>query len=263
MAGFWVQAYVRLTLCSFVPAIPTMTSVMPSSSRSTAFAPSWLATTRSMPVGVPPRWMWPSTETLMSSPGMWSLSRLDDLVGAPGALGDHHDGVHLAAPEALDGQLSRVLVVPRDLRDQDEVGAAGDAGRQRELSRGPPHHLDDEDALQGGRRVADAHDGVEHGVERGVEADREVAAADVVVDGRGDADDLDAALHELVPAGQRAIAADDDEALHVETLQRLEGALLAVRRLELGAAGRPQEGAAAVHDAAHGAVVELACSCRP
>jgi len=147
-------------------------------------------------------------------------------------------------------------VVPGDLGDHDDVGPTGDRRRQSQLAGRPPHDLDDEHALEGGRRVADAEDGVEHGVERRVEPDRDVGAADVVVDRRGDPHDLDALLNEGVAAGQRAVAADDDEALDTEPVERRDRPTLARRRCELLAPRRPEEGPTAIEDAAHGTTLE-------
>ena len=87
--------------------------------------------------------------------------------------------------------------VERDLGNQDRVGAAGDAGVQRDPAGVAAHHFDDHDALvRFGRRVQPI-DGVGREGDRGVEAETVGGADDVVVDGLRHADDRDAALAEL------------------------------------------------------------------
>ena len=48
------------------PLIPTITPASPSASASTAAVPSRLASILSDAVGIPPRWMWPTTVSLES-----------------------------------------------------------------------------------------------------------------------------------------------------------------------------------------------------
>ena len=80
----------------------------------------------------------------------------------------------------------------RLLRDQDDVGAAGQAGVQRDPAGVPAHHLDDQRAvvrLGGGVQPVDR---LHRDVDRGVEAERVVGGVEVVVDRLGHADDVDA-----------------------------------------------------------------------
>jgi hypothetical protein len=177
-------------------------------------------------------------------------------LATPRTLRGHDDGVHLAPPVTLEGEPAGGLVVEGDLGDEDEIGAAGQPRPQGQLTGRAAHDLDDEHALERRRRVADAAKGVQDRVERGVESDRMVAAPDVVVDGPRQADDADAAFVQLVGPGQRAVAADDDQGVHMQALERGEGAALTLLGGEVLAPRGPQERAAAVHDPGDGARVE-------
>ena len=97
------------------------------------------------------------------------------------------------------------------LGDEDLGRAAGDARVQGDPAGVPAHHLDDQDAVVGlGRRVQPV-DGLGGDVDGGVEAEREVGAGQVVVDGLRDADDVDAQVGELGRDTERVLAADRDE----------------------------------------------------
>ena len=117
----------------------------------------------------------------------------------------------LPAPPALDDGVADLLDVVGDLRDEDHVGAAGDAGFQRDPAGVAPHHLQDHDpvvALGGGVQLVQCVGG---GLHRGVEAEGDVGLQEIVVDGLGHADDRDAALHQFQRDLQRAVPADHDE----------------------------------------------------
>ena len=83
--------------------------------------------------------------------------------------------------------------VERNLRNQNRVGAAGDAGVQRDPAGVAPHHFGHHDpAVRLGRRVQPV-DGIGGEGHRRVEAETVGRADDVVVDGLRDADQRDAA----------------------------------------------------------------------
>ena len=99
------------------------------------------------------------------------------------------------------------------LRDDDRLGAARDARHQRQVAAVAPHHLDQERALVRRGRDLQAVDRLERDVQRGVDADRDLGARQIVVDRRRDADDLEAHLRQRQRPGLRAVAADDDQAV--------------------------------------------------
>ena len=135
----------------------------------------------------------------------------------------HDDDAELRAPlVALAQPLRRRGDVERDLGNQDRVGAAGDAGVQRDPAGVAPHHLDDHDALVrlGGR--VQPIDRVGREGDRRVEAETVRRADDVVVDRLRHADDRHAQLAELVGDGQRAVAADGDERVEAQLVEHLD-----------------------------------------
>ena len=127
------------------------------------------------------------------------------------AFGDDHDAEARAPSIALQQPLGDQREVERDLGNENRVGAAGDAGVQRDPAGIAAHHFDDHDpAVRFGGRVQPI-DGVGGEGDRRVEAETVGRADDVVVDGLRDADERDAAFAELVGDGERAVAADDDQ----------------------------------------------------
>lgn len=167
-----------------------------------------------------------------------------------GALGDDDDRGVLVLEALLD--------VPGDLLDvelalgqQDDVGAAGQAGVQGDPAGVPAHDLDDEGAvvaLGGGVQPVDRLHG---DVDGGVEAEGVVGRAEVVVDRLGHADDVDAQLVQLGGDAQGVLAADRDQRVHALRGEVLLDPLHAVLDLERVGAGRAEDGAAARQDAPH------------
>ncbi len=128
-----------------------------------------------------------------------------------GPLGRHDQAEMLPLPAPLPDLGRDGLDPVRDLGDQDDVAAAGHAGVERDPARPPAHDLDDHDPVVGlGRRVQ-AVDGLGGDADRGVEAERDVRAAEVVVDRLGDADDGQAVALQLGRRGQGAVPADQDQ----------------------------------------------------
>ena len=109
------------------------------------------------------------------------------------ALRDDDDEVVLAGAQSADHLLDDVAVdVEADLIDPAGGAAAGDAGIQRQMARAVAHDLDHRAAVVRLGSVAQAVDGLDCGVERGIETDGIIGAGDVVVDGAGDTDAGDA-----------------------------------------------------------------------
>ena len=176
-----------------------------------AATPNRVDSTRSNAVGVPPRWTWPSSTTRVSNPVRrpissatmspmpprrtwpnWSTLRSptsSDALLRHRALGDDDDrGVAATLVTALDA-IAHLVDVERHLRDQDDGRAAGDAGVGGDPAAVAAHHLDHHHpvvALGGGVQPVDRVGGDLH---RGVEAERQVGADDVVVDRLRHADD--------------------------------------------------------------------------
>ena len=104
------------------------------------------------------------------------------------ALGHGDDAEAAAGPAALADRLGDRLDVVGDLGDQDHVGAARDAGAERQPAGVVAHHLDHDDAVMAVRRAVQPVDRVGRDPERGVEAEGDVGHGDVVVDRLGQGD---------------------------------------------------------------------------
>ena len=105
------------------------------------------------------------------------------------ALGHHHDGEMPSRRIALADLLADLVDVVRNLRNQDDVGGAGEAAVQRDEPGVAAHHLHHDHAvvaLGGGVQLVDRLD---RRIDRRVEPERGDRAADVVVDRLRHADD--------------------------------------------------------------------------
>jgi len=104
-----------------------------------------------------------------------------------------------------------LIEVERPLGDQDHVGAAGNAGVQRDPAGVAAHHLDDEDAVMALRGGVQAIDRLGRDLQRRVEAERDIGAAEVVVDCLRHPENRDAVLVQPVRGAESVLAADRDQ----------------------------------------------------
>src|SRR5271156_6832410 len=173
------------------------------------------------------------------------------------SFGNDHDGRAFAAAMAVLDTIADVVEAERQLRHDDGLGAAAKRDRDCDKARVAPHHLDAKDALVGERRVADAVDSLERGVDGGIEADRVVGAGDVVVDRRGDDENRDAGLGgKNCRPGHRAFAAYYYQRLDQMTPQVAGREAARGLRAEFRRTRGFQEGAAALDHVGDGAAVE-------
>ena len=133
-----------------------------------------------------------------------------------GALGHRQDGEAAAALVALLDFFGKLIHIVGDLRDEDDVRAAGDARVQRQPAYLVAHDLHDEDAPVGGGGGVDAVDGLGSHVHRALEAEGHVRAPQVVVDGLGQGDDVQALGAQEVGSLMGAVAPQDDQAVQLE-----------------------------------------------
>jgi hypothetical protein len=130
------------------------------------------------------------------------------------------------------------------------LAPAGEAGVQGDPAGVPSHHLDDQRAvvrLGGGVQPVDGVHGDLHG---GVEAERVVGGAQVVVDGLRHADDVEAGRGQLGGDAQGVLAADGDEGVDTELVEVAAHRLDAVLDLHDVRTAAAEDGAAAREDAA-------------
>ena len=163
------------------------------------------------------------------------------------ALADDDDREVLAARVPPLDLVAHLVEVDRPLRDQDHVGAAGDAAVHGDPAGVAAHHLDDHDAVVrlGGRVQPVDRLGADR--DRGVEAERVVGAREVVVDRLRDPDHR--CIEVRVEPGsdaERVLAADRDE--RIELLERSADRLDAAVELVRVRARRADDRAAARED---------------
>jgi hypothetical protein len=109
---------------------------------------------------------------------------------------------------------------PVDLRQQDHVAAAVDAGVQCDPAGVPPHHLEHHDPLVAGGGGVEPVERVGGARDRGIEAEREGGGTQVVVDRLRHAHHRQAVLEQLLGDGERPVAADADEPADGELTDR-------------------------------------------
>ena len=129
------------------------------------------------------------------------------LLGGEGTLGHGQNREVLARLGAVLDSSGDLLDVVGQLRQQDDVRAAGNAGVQRQPAGFVAHDLNAHDAAVAARGGVDAVNDLGGDVHSSVEAERHVGAVDVVVDGLGQTDDVQAFLREQVGGFMGAIAA--------------------------------------------------------
>ena len=122
---------------------------------------------------------------------------------------------------AVLDQATDLVDVEWDLWNEDHVGAAGDAGMQRDPAGVPPHHLDHQNPVMAFRRRVQAVDRLGRYLQRGVEAEGDIGGAEVVVDRLGHADHVHAVPVELVGDAERVLATDRDQGVELECRERL------------------------------------------
>ena len=190
------------------------------------------------------------------------VDALADVHGAARALGHHHHIVGGAGQAGLTYLLHHVPVkVHGPLGDEHRRGTHGDAHIQGQITGAAAHDLHHRAALVGLHGVPQLIHTLDGRVAGGVKADGIVGAADVVVDGGGDAHHLKGLplLGQLAGQGQGppegAVAADGHDALQPQQLAGGDGLLPALRRHKLLAAGGIQHGAALVDNMADAVAV--------
>src|SRR5581483_2910565 len=138
------------------------------------------------------------------------------LGGHDNTLGHAHDGEGLPAALAALDEVADILEFERDFGDEDDVGAAGDAGFERDPAGIAAHNFHHHDAvmrLSGGEELVN---GLNTGVQRGIEAEGDIGGGEVVVNGLGNAYDVQPLLEEVEGNRLGAVAAHHDDSVNAE-----------------------------------------------
>ena len=99
---------------------------------------------------------------------------------------------------ALANAAADVLDSERNFRNQNNVGAACDAGFERDPATVAAHHFNHHHAMMRGCGGVNLIDCIRDGVKRGIESERHLGGREIVVDSLRDADDLHSLLEKLV-----------------------------------------------------------------
>ena len=173
-----------------------------------------------------------------------------------GALRHCQDGEALARLVPLVNGLDDLVHVVGDFRQQNDVGAAGHTGEQGEPAHLVAHDLHDEHPAVGGGGGVDAVDGVGGDLHSAVEAEGHVGAPDVVIDGLGQGDHVEALLPQQVGGLVGTVAAQYHQTVQIQGLVVLLHGRHLVQTVGIGDAhlleglpGGAQDGAALGQDA--------------
>ncbi len=189
-------------------------------------------------------------------------------VGRFGSFGNYDDGVHAPHAVALQDLVRDLFQVEGNFRDQNGVGAAGDACVKRDPARVAAHDFDHHHPLMALRRGVKAVQALGGEGDRGVEAEGGEGLVDVIVDGLWYAHHAQPFLVQGVGDGERAIAADGNQRVQFplgEELQDFAGAIRIPGRAVLhfhremqrvAFVGGAEDGAAQMPDAPHLVAVE-------
>ncbi len=101
--------------------------------------------------------------------------------------------------------------------DQDDVRASTNAGMKRNPAGVATHDLNEHDAMMTFRGGVKAVDGLSGDDQCGVEAKSDFGGVEMVVDGFGNADDVDALVEEIARNVLRAVATGDNHGVDTET----------------------------------------------
>ncbi len=170
----------------------------------------------------------------------------------PRAFGDGDDTEPLAPARAADNVLAHLRQVVRNLRDEDDISAAGNARMQGNPAGVSAHHLHDHHAMVRAGRSVNLVDGLGRRRHGRIEAERDIRAVQVVVDGLRHAHNRQPLLRQPGRHRHRAVTPDANQGLdlplreHPQAIVRnvpvLEPAALRDREPEgVGNIARPQD----------------------
>src|SRR5438067_410373 len=136
-----------------------------------------------------------------------------------GTLSDDDERIKTPRSVAFLYRSGNLVVIERDLRNQNNVRAAGDAAVESDPARVPAHYFDDHHAFVTCGGGVQSVEGVHHFRHGGVETECHCRCFDVVVDRFRDADAIDAGLLHLHRGRHRTVPADNDERFDIESVQ--------------------------------------------
>ena len=176
------------------------------------------------------------------------------------AFGDDDEGAVTAGGVAFANGLGDVLEVEGDFWQQDHICPTSHAAIKGDPACMASHDFQHDDALVAFCGGVQAIQGIHDGGDGGIKTKGGGGGLNVIVDGLGDADDVDAHLGQLQAGGEAAISTDHDQRTDFEVAKGVLGFIDDFNRHlghiafadfgnEVAFVGGAEDGAAELHDA--------------
>ena len=170
-----------------------------------------------------------------------------DIIGGASTFRNHNHVVREAIETSLTNFLNHIpLEVDFLFRNQDRGGAHSQTHIHGQVAGVTTHNLNHRAPLMGLHRVTQFIDALNGGIGCSVESDTVMGAADVIIDGARDTDDIDAILGQSSCATEGAVAADGNDAIQAQELTGGNSLALAFFGHEFLAASSVEDGAATI-----------------
>src|SRR5439155_5319294 len=139
------------------------------------------------------------------------------------AFSDHNNCSQIASRLARLDHAGHLVEIEWDFRNQNNVCSSGDAAVQRDPAGMATHYFDHHDSPVTGCRSMHPIERVHYDSDSRVESECCRSGLEVVVDGFGNPDAIDASLLQLLRRDHRTIAADNDQRPYLKLIQYLLG----------------------------------------
>lgn len=136
--------------------------------------------------------------------------------GRLNAFGDGEDGEPLSVGAAVEEAFRDGIKLVGNFGDEDDIGATGDSGTEAKPTGVVPHDFANDEAMVAGGGGMEAVDGLGGNGHGGVETEGDFGFGDIIIDGFGEREDVEAGLVEAVGVFLSTIAAEADEAIEAE-----------------------------------------------
>jgi hypothetical protein len=190
------------------------------------------------------------------------------------AFGDDNDAEVLAAEFAGANGVTNSLDTEGDFGNEDDVGATGDSGVESDPASVAAHEFDEHDAVVAFGGGVETVDGLGGDDQCSVKTESDFGGVEIVINGFGDADDVDASTREIAGDVLGAVTADDDHGFNAKAASVIHTKIgivvndfLAIfgRYVGKGIAtiGGAEDGAATRKNTADGFLRHFLCAFRP
>src|SRR4030095_686308 len=140
------------------------------------------------------------------------------------AFSDHNNCSQITSRLARLNHAGDLVEIERNFRNQNNVRSSSDAAVQRDPAGMAAHYFDHHDSPVTGRRCMHSIECVHYDSDSRIESECCRSGLEIVVDGLGNADAIEAGFLQLWRRAHRTIAADNDQRLYLKLAQDLLGA---------------------------------------